>query len=224
MAQLDATHGKWDTCTETQLIIGLARRETGAFDEMLRRYQLYLLNQCKRLCNGNRSASEDLYGVIILRLLTEDSENLIKIKHLGGWLRQVALYQHIDERRKMAAEAARIRKYFFQIDFESMTAPSPEELYLHSEILFHLKQAIDALPPNLKAIAIFRYVEELPSRDIAACTGLSDDAVRKRLQLAKTLIKKSLESILVEDSVAFNPATHARIELDQAESHLAMRE
>lgn len=199
MGKHGAAAMEWNGCSEAQLIAGLAQHKAGAFDELLHRYQSYLMSQCKRLCRGNQGASEDLYGMTILHLLMEDSANLANIKHLGGWLKQVTLCKYIDQQRKQAAESEKIKKYVFEADIGTASTQTPDELYFRSQIASHLERVISALPDSLKDVAVFRYLDDLPSRDIAACMGLSDDVVRKRLQLARTSMKKSLKSILTSD-------------------------
>ena len=54
-------------------------------------------------------------------------------------------------------------------------------------------EAIMNLPVKFKIVMILHYIEGYPTKDIAAMIKISDDAVRKRLQKGRELLKLEIE-------------------------------
>lgn len=52
-----------------------------------------------------------------------------------------------------------------------------------------------SLPPKYKLVLTLRYVENYSSKEIAGIVGISEEAVRKRLQKGRELVKKEIEGI-----------------------------
>ncbi|MBQ2848134.1 MAG: sigma-70 family RNA polymerase sigma factor [Clostridia bacterium] len=52
-----------------------------------------------------------------------------------------------------------------------------------------------SLPQKYKLVLTLRYVENYSSKEIAGIVGISEEAVRKRLQKGRELVKKEIEGI-----------------------------
>jgi len=77
----------------------------------------------------------------------------------------------------------------------SMTSPS--KAFSRGQREFHLLAALDTLPPECRDALRMRYVENLPSKEIAARLGKTDGATR--VLLTRSLSK--LQGILSENSL-----------------------
>lgn len=53
-----------------------------------------------------------------------------------------------------------------------------------------VEQALARLDPDDSEILVLRFVLDLPSREVAAALGISDDAVRQRVARAKVEFRK----------------------------------
>lgn len=115
-----------------------------------------------------------------------------------GWLCQIAEQRIIDAARKARAgkrdsglevrlnsPAGDSGHEWVSVLAASITSPS--HAATRAERVSALHQAIQALPADVQEIVRWRYVENLPTKDIAARTGKSDGAIR--VLLTRTIQK-----------------------------------
>jgi RNA polymerase sigma-70 factor (ECF subfamily) len=69
---------------------------------------------------------------------------------------------------------------------------SPERQAFTGELRGLLEWAIDTLPEGLRAVFVLREVEGLSTADVAACLGLSEDAVKTRLSRGRAALRRVL--------------------------------
>ncbi len=60
-------------------------------------------------------------------------------------------------------------------------------------------EMIMSLPPKLKVVLTLYYVEGYKSKEIAEIIGISEEAVRKRLQKGRDLLRKEIEGEIYDD-------------------------
>ena len=70
----------------------------------------------------------------------------------------------------------------------------PEQELLSGEGRAYLDQAIQALPPNLKAVFLLRDIEGLSTQETGAVLKLSETAVKTRLSRARLRLRERLTS------------------------------
>src|SRR5262245_48023156 len=122
-----------------------------------------------------------------------------------GWLCQIAQQRIIDASRKHSAKkrdsefevalnspAGDSSREWMSILAASMTSPS--QAAAREERHGQLYVAIQALPPDVQEILRWRYVEDLPTKEIAARIGKTDVAVR--VLLSRTVQK--LQELMAE--------------------------
>ncbi len=80
----------------------------------------------------------------------------------------------------------------------------PEESLLSDEVRRYLRQAIDRLPPTLKAVFLLREIEGLSTRETAEVLGLSEAAVKTRLSRARLALRERL-SVYYRDRLEGKP-------------------
>lgn len=54
-------------------------------------------------------------------------------------------------------------------------------------------RTVTALPPRYREVILLRYYQNMKQKDIAAALGVSDRAVRQRLQKANTMLREQLK-------------------------------
>jgi RNA polymerase sigma-70 factor (subfamily 1) len=115
-----------------------------------------------------------------------------------GWLCQIAQQRIIDASRKHSAKK---RDNEFEIALNSpagdssrewmsilaASITSPSQAVARAERHGQLYAAIQELPPDVQEILRWRYVEDLPTKEIAARLGKTDVAVR--VLLSRTVLK-----------------------------------
>lgn len=70
--------------------------------------------------------------------------------------------------------------------------PDPCELLQQQELRQHLREAIETLTPSRKRVFFLYYIEGLPIKDIAACTGRSEGTVKTHLHNARLQLQDLL--------------------------------
>jgi RNA polymerase sigma factor (sigma-70 family) len=75
---------------------------------------------------------------------------------------------------------------------------SPDVLLARDEALDALKDAIDALPHDLKVTVLLHHYEHLSYREIAAITHCSERGIETRLYRARQQLRKGLASFFSE--------------------------
>ncbi|STQ91432.1 RNA polymerase sigma factor [Iodobacter fluviatilis] len=188
--KLSQLQQRWSNASEQELIIALASHNEGAFEEFITRYHHFLQHLCNRFCSGNTENSKDLYSLVLLHIYTESPFKLSQIRHLGGWLRQVTKSKFIDQQRWLNAENLRLQLHHKETDHYRPV--SPEYQALGDELLKQIQEVFQTLPENLHDVAYYRFVEEMPFREIAQLLKISEELARKRAQLARNLLKPAL--------------------------------
>ncbi len=96
----------------------------------------------------------------------------------------------IEETGRLEAEAA----------MEESTPPTTgaEDRFVARELIGVLEAAIDRLPEAYRTVFMLREVNGLGTAEVAACLGLTDEAVKVRLHRAKAMLRDDLDSRLGE--------------------------
>lgn len=149
--------------------------------EISRILQIYgdMLYRTAYLLLGNPHDVQDILQEVLLRYM-EKSPAFASCDHEKAWLLRVT--------SNCCKDCLRFRKRHFHIDLAQIEEclPSLEDR--------HLLQELYALPAKWKTILLLHYFEGYPVKDIAKITGLSENAVKKRLQRAREALKIELTS------------------------------
>lgn len=108
------------------------------------------------------------------------------------WLRQVTRNAAIDQLRR-----GRHREVLVDADDIRMTSaidagPQPDAWLSDGRQAQWLADALDAIPDDSRDVLLLFYREGQSSRQVAALLGMSDGAVRKRLQRARDAVQSEL--------------------------------
>ena len=157
--------------------------ETGMNTDLQRlveRHSLTLYRLAFSYC-GNRPDAEDAVQETFVKLLsvrkTFDSD-----ERLLNWLMLVTANNCRDLLR---SAWRRKRRDLEQADQTAAQDPDPDTR-------LSVRQAIDRLPLAYRGIVYLYYYEEYPVKRIAAALGLTETAVRSRLDRARKQLKKTL--------------------------------
>lgn len=178
--------------SDRELLEAFAQGSSAALCHLIANYQAFLLSHCRRIARGNLHDAKDLHGLVLLKLCSEQPEQIRKIRNLGGWLCKVARNQYIDQHRSHQAEERRNDNLTHIYEITNMQHTSPEDHFLNGELLEKIETAFEELPPRLRAIAELRFVEEASYDIISDRLGISLLNARKRVQQARHLMTLSL--------------------------------
>tara|TARA_R110000868_G_scaffold373543_1_gene637681 strand:+ start:58714 stop:59856 length:1143 start_codon:yes stop_codon:yes gene_type:complete len=149
-----------------------------------------LLKQCLKLMSGNMDDAQDALSEAMLKASVKFEDSMDEIRNHRAWLSRIAHNACIDLHRQNRRKAEYKEESHGTADaalppISGRNEPSPEESFLATEMFDHLERALRALPEKLRKPLLMRCVEDRSYDDIATNLGLSNCAVRKRVQLAR---------------------------------------
>lgn len=161
-------------------------------EALLTNYRSFLMNRCRMLTHGNRHDANDLFSRVVLKVYSEQPDQLQRIRYVGGWLSTVAYNLFIDEQRERQASARRDENLGYFYEILGVESASPEQILLNKELGRHLYLAFAALPTRLRPAAHMRFHEEAPYEEIAATLCISQANARKHIQEARKILAARL--------------------------------
>lgn len=126
---------------------------------------------------------------------------------LGVSEREVAAWHH-DVRRAATVSLQGITQETADLLVRER-APGPEDVLLLRERLGYLRDAIDALPGNLRTVIVRYFLQERSMADIAAELGVSESRVSHIRAEALALLRDGVNAQLDHDLVAEPPSGRA---------------
>lgn len=149
-----------------------------------------LLKQCLKLMSGNMDDAQDALSEAMVKASTKFEDSMDEIRNHRAWLSRIVHNACIDLHRQNRRKAEYREETHGSADTPAspMTAPiipSPEESYLAGEQLDQLETALLAMHEKLRKPLLMRCVQDRSYDEIAEALGLSNCAVRKRVQLAR---------------------------------------
>jgi RNA polymerase sigma-70 factor (ECF subfamily) len=183
----------------------LGRMMTGrpppdSFAEVHERYREKVLAYLCRLTR-QPALAEDLAQETFFRA-SRALESFRGEAKLSTWLYRIATNLYFDHRRRESSRPAEVRDVVRQAGETagsaevSVSGPRlPDRLFEDSEMGRCVREFVDQLPPDHKAVIILHDLEGFKNREIAAVLDCSLDAVKIRIHRAR----RSLRTLLAED-------------------------
>lgn len=147
--------------------------------EISRILQIYgnMLYRTAYLLLGNPHDVQDVLQEVLLRYM-EKAPVFASSDHEKAWLLRVT--------SNCCKDCLRFRKRHSYIDLAQI------QEYLPAPDSIHLFQELYALPAKWKTVLLLHYFEGYSVKEISRITGLSESAVKKRLQRARKALKLEL--------------------------------
>lgn len=191
--------------TDQQLLDNFAVGGAAAIGILMSRYQGFLLHQCRRFSGGNADDAKDLFSLVLIKVYTEQPDQLKKVRHLGAWLRCIAQNKSIDLQRERMAAERRNQGLLYLCESLGEMATSPEEALLNRELMKYIQLAFDALPLRLRLAAKMRFVDDASYETISHRLEITQVNARKRVQEARKRLTDSLRRyVFVEGGAQFD--------------------
>lgn len=128
------------------------------------------------------------------------------------WLRQIAWEKlvHLHDRHLRAAKRSVAREQFHRPELSDESAmelaqrfigdaSSPSAAAVRQELQQRVRQALDDLADADREMLLFRYLEQMPSKEIAAIMGINEAAVNMRHMRALERMRRVLAPDHCED-------------------------
>ena len=155
-----------------------------------------LLKQCLKLMSGNMDDAQDALSEAMVKASVKFEDSIDEIRNHRAWLSRIVHNACIDLHRQNRRKAEYREETHGSADIPAspITAPitpSPEESFLAGEKLDQLEAALLEMQEKLRKPLLMRCVQDRTYDEIATALGLSNCAVRKRVQLAREHLRAS---------------------------------
>ncbi len=168
------------------------RRDAEAFTELVHRHSGMVISSCKRIV-GDPALAEDVAQECFIALM--QSRDAVR-SSLGAWLHTIAVRRSID--RLKGEKRRRQRECDYAVAHDSPESPDVSV----GEIIAHVDEAIAALPENYRVAVVGRLLENRTHTEMAAELGVSESAIRYRVERGVERVRQTLQRKGVAATVA----------------------
>src|SRR5215467_6099150 len=186
------------TVDEQVLLGALKAGEEWAFEMLVRTYSGRLLAVARRFTGNDHDAQDVVQSAYLSAFgALADFEGA---SQLSTWLHRIVVntsLMKLRSRRRKPEESIEALLPAFQADghhveqFSDWAAPA-DQLLEQAETRAIVRQCIDELPENYRAVLMLRDIEELSTQEAADVLGLSVTAVKVRLHRARQALSTLL--------------------------------
>lgn len=154
-----------------------------------------LLRFCRRALG--RADGEDAFSRATL-LMLRASASTEDLQKPAAWLQEIVRHACVDLHRERTRRGRRLLLVDEDLDDLAKAARAaagdPERTFLERETLARLERAIRALPTTLRAPLLLRVEDDLSYAEMAARLAESEESLRKRVQIARQIVRRSVLS------------------------------
>jgi len=181
---------------EQILLKRLSQGDKRAFWQLWILHQDYLYSCCQTWMGGNQVEAEEALSRARQKSWEKMPFFADSITYPKAWLARLTHNICIDihRERKKGAKGVENIENISEDEEIGGSSESPEAAMLRQETSQHIRRAINSLPAKLRDASILLWYEEMPYRDIAKKLALSENNVRKRIQLAREILQKQLHN------------------------------
>ncbi len=182
---------------DAQLIDETLAGDRTAFGQLVQKYQGRLFNTLLHVV-GSREEAEDVCQEAFVQAF-------VKLETFGGrsafytWLYRIAFNVSISRRRRQHAEVSMDQHRERTGDEPQDAGEGPGDQLLRAEQVRQVRDAIDTLSEEYRAILVLREMEGCCYETIAEILELPIGTVRSRLHRARLQLREQLQEILQEN-------------------------
>jgi RNA polymerase sigma factor (sigma-70 family) len=178
------------------IVNAVLERQPGAFERLVGQYQGLVWNLVYRMVRHPEDARE-LCQDVFLRV--HDCLHQYRFESsLATWIRQIAFSvaaRHLQKKRLPLVSASEDDDGASVFDHIG-DGFDLEAACLDGELMQHLAQAIDRLPPLQRTLVTLFHLDEMPIAEIAQVTDLPEGTVKSYLFRARHRLRQQLETSL----------------------------
>jgi RNA polymerase sigma factor (sigma-70 family) len=177
-----------------------AEESRTAFGQIWQQQKSHLYARCLYWMAGDVEQAGDVLSQLAMKILEDSTAWVGSVDNHTAWLTRLARNMCIDMRRQQRSYGRAMEQMASVVDaFGGATIEEhPEKEWLRAELGQQILSSMEALPPALREPSKLRFLEHMHHEEIAAELGLSNETVRKRIQQARTILRRSLECYLCE--------------------------
>lgn len=185
--------------SDEQLVELAVRDDPEAFGEIVRRWERKIFALCFGML-GREDEARDAAQDAFINAYRSISRFRGDAK-VSSWLHRIAVNQCLTVKRR---QKSRAEEYLSEDDeaesrvFVASPAGSPKNIAEKGERLRLVRQAVGALPQELREVIVMKEFEEMTFQEIAETLELPLSTVKSRLYTALKQLKMKLERLPVE--------------------------
>ncbi len=185
--------------TDEQLVEMAVGENPDAFGVIVGRWERKIFALCYGMLSREDEAKDAAQETFIAAY-----KNLSKFRgeaKVSSWLHRIAVNQCLTTKRR---EKSRSENFLDDENgtadkvFTASTKKSPSNLTEQNERLHYIRQAVNALPPELRQIVILKEFEDMTFQEISDTLEIPLSTVKSRLYTALKQLRMKLENIPLE--------------------------
>lgn len=192
-----------NTDTEPLSLEALQAGDRQEFARLVEQLSPYIYRLSMRML-GNTQDAEDVLQETFIKAF-QHLENFDGRSKISTWLYRIATNEALMLIRKRKHVEISLEQSS-NVDTDPLDEPVhfidwttlPEQELMSEEVRAYLRQAVDGLPPSMRAVFLLREIEELSTMETAQVLNISDAAVKTRLSRARLQLREKLSSYFGE--------------------------
>lgn len=180
---------------EENLALAVHRRESGAFERLIARYEAPLYSYAHGILQNAFDAQEVVQDTMLRahRALTRQyDEARVAALALRPWLFKTTRNLSLNKRRSKSRALEQPLNNFDDERLGPFMRTVATELEQREEVEL-LRRAIALLPVDARELIILRFIEEMPYAEIARTIGSTEAALRGKVFRSLKLLREALE-------------------------------
>jgi RNA polymerase sigma-70 factor, ECF subfamily len=177
--------------SDDEIVRRVRAGETSLFEILMRRYNPRLYRVARSIL-GNEAEAEDVMQEAYVRAF-EHLDQFAGRALFSTWLTKIVVNEATARRRRsLRYQALGSRVGAASLSPSRARFVGAEFRLFAGELRALLDRAVDALPPDYRAVFVLREVEEMDTAETADALGVSQEVVRTRLMRARVTLRKDL--------------------------------
>lgn len=169
---------------EQELLADIARGEVQAFALVFEKYRRRVYTVALQYL-GSEQAAEDAVQEIFLKLWRLQDQ-LIEVRNLEAYLRQLTKYQCLNMLRRMKLESVHMEP--IPENFEVSVSDTEDQVLLKDTRKI-VDRGLELLPPQQRLVFQLCRLEELKYAEVSEQLGISPETVRSHLKLSLRFLR-----------------------------------
>ncbi|SIN68409.1 RNA polymerase sigma factor [Chitinophaga niabensis] len=183
--------------SEKDLFLRIAEGNETAFATLFNLYSTPLATIALRMLHSGPAKQEVMQEVFIKLWLNRD--RLKEVQHPGAWLRKITIHECLQYLRKTSLYNSKLES----LEPEGTSFNHALHAISVKEIQLAVKQALEVMPSQRRAIYELSRGKGMATKEIAAQLGLSDGYVRNAISAALSTIRSFLPDSLQLPAIIF---------------------
>jgi RNA polymerase sigma-70 factor (ECF subfamily) len=181
---------------ETPLVAAAREGNSGAFGELVRRYEGKIFRLAQHVTQ-NREDAEDVLQETFLKAY-EHLDQFQGNSKFYTWIVRIAVNQALMKLRRRKTDKSVSLDETIDTGEDTVVReiaawdPDPEQRYTQDELREILDSAVQSLAPPYRSVFVLRDVEDLSTEETAEALNLSVPAVKSRLLRARLQLREKL--------------------------------